>query len=92
MSWRIEDVRYRLLTQIFFLSGLGWHLPGLSEFPPEHRLLLLHAEPFQLFFAIYNFVYTCVFNSFFFSRFFRFFSYSSFFYYLLQSWFVRARF
>ena len=25
----------------FFLSGLRWHIPGLSELPPQQRLLLL---------------------------------------------------
>ena len=44
-----------LVTSIFFLGGLGWHLPGLSEFPPEHRLLLRLAGPFQLFFPFYTF-------------------------------------
>ena len=35
------------------LSGLHWHLSGLSELPLEHRLLLLLAagEPFPLFFV-----------------------------------------
>ena len=27
-----------ILTQIFFLSGLGWHLTGLSEESPKKSL------------------------------------------------------
>ena len=26
----------RVPRTVFFLGGLGWDLPGLSEFPPEH--------------------------------------------------------
>ena len=81
----------------FHTSRLGWHLPGLSEFPPEHRLLLrvLLAGPFQLFFAIYItfFLYTSVFTPPPPPSFFSFFpAVPSFLCYLLQIWFVGARF
>ena len=43
-------------TYVLSLSGFGWHLPGLSQkFPAEHRLRLLLAGPFQLFFAFSTF-------------------------------------
>lgn len=41
----LTDTRY-----IYFFSGLGWHVPGLSELPLEKRLLLLLAERSGLYF------------------------------------------
>ena len=49
---------------MFSLGGLGWRLPGLSELPPEHRLLVLLAGPFQLLFALYTFFVLLVFSQF----------------------------
>ena len=56
-----------------FLSGLGWPLPGLSEFSPEHRLLLKLAGPFQLSLLSHFFLYFRSLNSIFCSDFFSFF-------------------
>ena len=58
--WLSES--YIDLLRYFSWAGLGWHLPGLSQFPPEYRLLLLLAGPFQLFFAFYAFLYLCFLN------------------------------
>ena len=32
------------LSFVFFMSGLGWHIPGLSELPREQDLFLLLAR------------------------------------------------
>ena len=70
----------------FHTSRLGWHLPGLSEFPPEHRLLLLLAGPFQhtryIFFL--RFLCNSAFSIYSFSIFFVSSVVSSFFYYLVS--------
>ena len=49
-----------LLKDIFLLSVLGWYIPGLSELPLGHRLLLLLAgESLVCFFFLFG-VHACI--------------------------------
>ena len=61
----IPGTRTCLDIRFFFWSGSVGTSLASQKFPPEHRLLLLHAGPFQLFFAFSTFFVLLPFFSFF---------------------------
>ena len=57
IALQITRQKLGLLIDMFFLSVLGWYIPGISELPLAHRLLLLLAG--EIFFSFLFCVRAC---------------------------------
>ena len=62
MFHAFKRTRYRLTRYIFFLSGLGWHLPGLSEVPTWAPPPSITCWTFPAFLCFLHFFGTFVFS------------------------------